>query len=140
MHDNDDTVDTNDKRQLAMSPLLSHEERMNILLGRTEVCTSISFKENKAVVSYNDLLLKAGENVNNENNIMDNDVKPPEDVFVNKAGEHIIQCEKKWFKKKQSAFEAQLSLTERRVIRGLKQSLQKSRDEIRKEFNASMFQ
>ena len=150
MHNNDDAADTNE-RQLVMSPLLSHEERMDILLGRTEVCTSISgslstttplilFKEDKTVVSYNDLSLKAREHVNNENNILNNDVKPPEDVFVNKAGEHIIQCEKKWFKKKQHALEAQLTLTERRVIRGLKQSLRESRDEIRKEFNASMFQ
>ncbi len=149
MHSNDDAADTNE-RQLVMSPLLSHEKRMDILLGRTEVCTSISgslsttplnlFKEDKTVVSYNDLLLKAGENMSNENNVMNKDIQPPEDVFVNKAGEHIIQCEKKWFKKKQNALEAQLTLTERRVIRGLKQSLRESKDEIRKEFNASMFQ
>lgn len=152
MYHNDHVDEKSDKSQLAMSPLLSHEERMDILLERTDVTTSLSwssptrssvlFKDNKTVVSYEYMLSKAGEKVNNENNVVNNDfnVVPPEDVFVNKAGEHIIHCEKKWFKKKQNALEAQLTLTERRVIRGLKQSLRRSRDKIQKEYNASMFQ
>ena len=140
----------------AMSPLLSQEDRLDILLERTDIYHDENYftnndnnddvvnkivKDNRSITSYEDMVLKTNNHVNNaKDGCNEENLELPKDMFLNSAGEEIINNEKKWFKKKKNALEAQVTFIERRVIRGLKRSLQQSTDKMRKEYNASLFQ
>ena len=101
-----------------------------------------TFCESSAsITSYEDMVLKTNNHVNNaKDGCNEENLELPKDMFLNSAGEEIINNEKKWFKKKKNALEAQVTFIERRVIRGLKRSLRQSTDKMRKEYNASLFQ